>query len=78
MKCFYKAKVIKDDGSEHNVTNSFDVYEDEAKAVTKGDSVHLVIIDDYTIRCHALVDNFQIGHATGTDNVTILDWELLT
>ena len=76
MKCFYKAKVFKHDGSEHDINGSFDVYEDEAKAIAKGDSIHIVVIDDHTIRSHALVDNFKIGE-TAVDKITILDWELL-
>jgi hypothetical protein len=34
------------------------------------------LLSDYIIRCYALVDNFPLGDATGTDNVTILDWTL--
>ena len=68
MKCTYQAKIFKHDGSEYNVINSF-------KIIELVDSN--VLISDYIIKCHALADNFNIGDAATTNDVTILDWELV-
>ena len=91
MKCIYKAKVIRHDNSEHNVEGSFEVSEllawaeNVSSMLTKDNTNNVghthvfnrVLLSEYVIRCHALVDNFPLGNATGTDNVTITDWELL-
>jgi hypothetical protein len=65
MKCYYRAIAIKHDNTKHNIENSFEI-----------DMSKEELLSDYIIRCHALVDNFPLGDATGTDNVTILDWTL--
>ena len=76
MKCFYKAKVFKYDGSEHDIVNSFEIVEDEVHATSEFNVDRKVLISDYLIRCHVLVDNFKTGE-TSIDKITITNWEVL-